>query len=345
MRFFRKVINRLISFSHPYFRGPDYNANWKLSKSIINKMLNGQELQLIDIGARDFSLGELDGFRSLCDYIAFDADKEEALRLKRSKQGYSFARFRVIPLYVGNKIGEKDFHIYNSPGESSSLHPDKYFAKAFNSNLAIKKTVLVNESTLDEITSENSLNPDFIKLDTQGTELDILKNADNAIKECLMIESEVEIIPMYSGQSLFHDVSSFLYKKDFQMLYLNRVFTQKKYSKKTCRGQLIFADALYGITINKALTLPIEKQLKYCCLLINYGLIDSAIELHDSNPLISKNSTAITAYLKKYRTEVKFNSLIKIIFIGFINKFVIWLLSKIKTNGLHYDSDRSWNIR
>ena len=342
---FKKFVKSLISFSHPYFRVPDFNANWKLPKGIIKKMLNGKELQLIDIGARDFSLGELDGFRSLCDYIAFDADKEAALRLKQSKQVNSFARFRVIPLYVGNQIGEKDFHIYNSPGESSSLYPDKYFAKAFNSNLAIKKTVLVNESTLDEIASQNSLNPDFIKVDTQGTELDILKNADNAIKECLMIESEAEIIPIYSGQSLLHDVSSFLYEKDFQILYLNRVFTQKKYSKKSCRGQLIFVDALYGITVKKALTLPIEKQLKYCCLLINYGLIDSAIELHDSNPLISKNSRAITEYLKEYRTEVKLNSLIKIIFIGCINKFVIWLLSIIKTNGLHFDSDRSWNIR
>ena len=83
--------------------------------------------------------------------------------------------------------------------------------------MAETKTVLVNESTLDEITSQNNLNPDFIKVDTQGTELDILKNADNAIKECLMIESEAEIIPMYSGQSLFHDVSSFLYEKDFQL--------------------------------------------------------------------------------------------------------------------------------
>jgi len=344
MIFSKKVLKRFI---HPYFRVLDYNANWKLSKYEVNKMLNGQELQIIDIGARNFSLSELDGFRTLCDYIAFDADEQEALRLRKDKQGKGFARFRVIPFYVGNKVGVRDFHIYNSPGLSSSLYPDKYYLEAFSnsSEYVIKKTVSVHESTLDKITLHYSLNPDFIKLDTQGTELDILKNADNATKECMMIESETEMIPMYSGQSLFHDVSSFLYKKGFQLLYLNRVFGQKKYSKKSCRGQLIFADALYGITIEKALTLPIEKQLKYCCLLINYGLIDSAIELHDSNPLISKKSRAITEYLKKYRTEVKFNSLIKTICTGCINKFVIWLLSIIKTNGLHVDSDRSWNIR
>ena len=348
MRVFKKVVKKLISFfPHPYFQVLDYNANWKLSKHEVNKMLNGQELQIVDIGARDFSLGELDGFRTLCDYIAFDADAKEAIKLRKNKRGKGFARFRVIPLYVGNKVGARDFHIYNSPALSSSLYPDKYYAEAFaySSEHVIEKTVSVHESTLDKITLKYSLNPDFIKLDTQGTELDILKNADNATKECMMIESEVEMIPFYEGQSLFHDVSSFLYKKGFQILYLNRVFAQKKYSKKSCRGQLTFADALYGITIKKALTLPIEKQLKYCCLLINYGLIDSAIELYDSNPLISKKSSAITEYLKNYRTEVKFNSSIKIICIGCINKFVIWLLSIVKTNGLHCDSDRSWNIR
>ena len=41
--------------------------------------------------------------------------KEEALRLKRSKQGYSFARFRVIPLYVGNKIGGTNANGFNNP--------------------------------------------------------------------------------------------------------------------------------------------------------------------------------------------------------------------------------------
>ena len=132
---------------------------------------------------------------------------------------------------------------------------------------------------------------------------------------------------MYKDQPLLHDISKFLYEKDFQLLYLNRVFGQKIHSRKPCRGQLLFADALFGITARKALSLPIDKQIKYFYLLINYGLIDSAIEIHDSNPSIANDTPAITKFLNSYRSY------------GYIERLKDFLLAALfnklsKTSGL-----------
>ena len=54
---------------------------------------------------------------------------------------------------------------------------------------------------------------DFLKLDTQGNELNIIKSIGSKISNVSVIKTEVEMIPMYKNQPLFHDVSSFLYQE------------------------------------------------------------------------------------------------------------------------------------
>ena len=213
-----KVLEQFILRLHPYFNVLDYNYNWKLKSSVARKLLGNRIIQIIDVGARGFSLGEIDGFKSCSDYIGFDADQEEASKLEKSPNSQQFHNTRIFPLFVGDGCGKKVFHIYEEPGDSSSLQPDKYFAKSFKPRLKIKNSVIVNQSTLNNLCCQYSLQPDLIKIDTQGTELSILQNSGNALEGCLIVETEAEIIPMYKDQPLLHDISKFLYEKDFQML-------------------------------------------------------------------------------------------------------------------------------
>ena len=63
--------------------------------------------------------------------------------------------------------------------------------------------------------------PDLIKLDTQGSELDILKSlSKNNLNNVLGIEIEVEFIEMYKNQPLFGEINSFLSKNNFEILDL-----------------------------------------------------------------------------------------------------------------------------
>ena len=61
---------------------------------------------------------------------------------------------------------------------------------------------------------------DLLKLDTQGNELDILKSLGHRINDVQVIKVEVEMVPMYEGQPLFHDVAAYLDSQGFEFVDL-----------------------------------------------------------------------------------------------------------------------------
>src|SRR6202042_1260759 len=112
--------------------------------------------------------------------------------------------------------------------------------------------------------------PDFIKLDTQGTELEILRGSPEAVAHALMVEAEVEFTSIYEGQPLFHDVAQFMHQNGFELLYLNRVFQTREAYRGEARGQMIFGDALFGQSPANLARFAAERVARYAVLLINY---------------------------------------------------------------------------
>ena len=305
--------------------------------------MQNEILQVIDIGAAGLSVPELSSFYNIIDYIAFETDEKEIKKLSKNPKINEFNTFKSYNYFVGKDSQKTDFYTYKLSELNSSFLPDSYFINNFigGENFEIKDSFKIESTSLNTIQKKDSINPDFIKIDTQGSELEILINAENVLEECLMIESEVMFIPIYDQQPLFYEISSFLYSKNFQLFYLNRAFAQRESCKKSCRGQLCYGDALFGLDIQIAKKLSLSKQIKYCCLLINYGIIDAAIELHDANPEIGKKNCQITKYLDDYRKSSK----IEFFFKGIINILIINILKIIKSNGMRTDMDRAWNIR
>src|SRR5207248_2510884 len=62
---------------------------------------------------------------------------------------------------------------------------------------------------------------DFIKLDTQGSELDILQGAGFLLDDCLGLQLEVMFSPLYEGQPLFADVDTYLRSRGFVLWRLD----------------------------------------------------------------------------------------------------------------------------
>ena len=129
--------------------------------------------------------------------------------------------------------------------------------------------------------------------------------------------------------------------KGFELLYLNRVYGKSSRFKGEARGQLIFGDALFGISRDKALKLDLKKQIKYVALLINYGHLDFAFDVYNNNTYLQKKLPEIGKLLKSLNNRNK----LKLAFKIFIDKLIFVLLTLRKTNGMSYDSDRSWPTR
>src|SRR4029078_7492374 len=88
---------------------------------------------------------------------------------------------------------------------------------------------------------------DVLKLDTQGTEFEILASSSRVLEHVLLVETEVEFVELYKGQKLAFDFEKAMHEKGFEILYLNRVFLNRRAYEGPSRGQQIFGDILFGV--------------------------------------------------------------------------------------------------
>ena len=199
---FKQLFKYLIGITI-YNKVPVYNLNWFKKAEFYNKILKDSPITLVDVGARNNSLEELIPLQNNLNYIGFDADVNEVARLNSKKNNYKSAKY--IASYVGPSNSSVKFGLHHNGGESSVYPFDKYFNKWFRDGDEnyVKEYIELKSNCLDDLINEDV---DVIKLDTQGTEYEILIEAKKCLNDALIVESEVEFLQMYEGQKLAHDV-------------------------------------------------------------------------------------------------------------------------------------------
>lgn len=339
--------NALLSLRSPYFSELPYNLNWMPSKACgIQKVLeNSAPISLVDVGCRGGIPDELLPISKSIFAIGFDADKDECERL--NQQPHPCRERKTFPLFIAGGEHPVDFHLFHARGSSSSLRPGARFQTLFGGAVfEIEQSIQVEGVSLDYFFRNHPdlPLPDFIKLDTQGTELPILQGGLSVLQSCSMVEVEVEFIEMYEGQNLFSDIMSFMLKQGFDLFHMNRVFSQRRGFSAFAKGQLTFGDALFVRREDCLSEYTSEKLLNFIILLINYGYLDMASHLISDKRLAADLRVKLSKILEKMcgrwslrKFSKKVNPL--------IDKVILFLLWLRKTNGLTFDSDRSWPVR
>ena len=107
----------------------------------------------------------------------------------------------------------RTFYQTNTGMTSSLLPPNLKFVELFQ-NLAefmqVVSTGQVDTVRLDDVAEIRAQGCDLLKLDTQGTEAEILAHASETLRSCLIVHTEVEFVPLYEGQPLFAEVDQLL---------------------------------------------------------------------------------------------------------------------------------------
>jgi FkbM family methyltransferase len=324
------------------FAGLPYNLNWGTKKTALASFLSKHHLSIMDVGARRAPIPELASLSTFIRYYGFDADKEECERLIAHPPS-EFAEYRILPCLLDEERKTVAFHLYSLPGYSSVLEIDEEFNRSFLvPPIRLEKTVDLPAISLDEVLETERIEPpDMLKLDTQGSELSILRGGVRTLEGAGLLEIEVEFFPMYTGQPLFAEVDQFLRKAGFELLYLNRNFLQRKACYKgLARGQLMFADALYGRNISDVTaSWSTERAAKYVVLLCHYGHIDFACQLCTARPDILERFPEIAACFPSAPGNLQRG------LVSQLDKLSCLLLHCRRTNHLFGDSDRSWPIR
>ena len=139
----------------------------------------------------------------------------------------SYYRIKPFQLALSNRNGVAKFYVSSGSPEgqnnsdwdygnkSSSLYsPDTSFRKI--EWLKFNKEIEVKTQTISSFCIDHSIERvDFIHMDVQGAELDVLKGAGNKIRSIKAIWLEVENVSMYKGQPLKKDIERFMKESNF----------------------------------------------------------------------------------------------------------------------------------
>ena len=176
-------------------------------------------------------------------------DLEEKFKNNENISLYNFA--------LGESKLTSHMFISNNHGESSSFYKPKEHLNLYPEIKFNKSDLLYEIKPLDELGIQNI---DFLNIDTQGFELEVLKGATNTLlKNVKYILIEINTKELYKGAPLVNDIDSFLRNYDF--IRTDTQFWAEKdpwgdafYVKKDYIGYIRFfysmlKNSLYGIKV------------------------------------------------------------------------------------------------
>src|SRR5262249_12351091 len=151
--------------------------------------------------------------------VGFEPDAVECRRLNDSVRPGRSERYFATAL--GKSDGTGTLHLAVRPACSSLYPPDAAVVRRYPQVYGDIREVGTEEVALTTLDSwwidAGRPRISFIKLDTQGSEWDILTAGSRVLPGCLGLEVEVEFNALYLGQPLFHDVDRLLREAGFSL--------------------------------------------------------------------------------------------------------------------------------
>jgi len=186
--------------------------NHKEDITLLLKKNKIEKRGIIHIGAHEGQ--EVESYLSLGfkKIMLIEANPDLAENLKNNFK--SFKEVTVINNAISDSEGTVDFHIHTSrtgSTEPSSLLKMKEF-KNIVPSLNTIKTIKVSAISLGKLFEWNYLIQDynFLNVDVQGAELQVFKGASSILNFFDVIISEVNLIELYEGAPLEHEIVQFL---------------------------------------------------------------------------------------------------------------------------------------
>jgi FkbM family methyltransferase len=206
---------------------------------------------------------------------------------------------RTYPVALSDRPGEAPLYITALPNMSSILEPDaaqfgRYRKKGEDARVVRTETVPVER--LDTLAQADGFAPDVLKVDTQGSELLVLKGAEQSLCSVMVAEIEVSFFRRYVGQPLFGEIEAWTNERGFELIELHRLKRYRTANSLGIRqtllggsqrsGRVAYGDAIFMRTPQSILAAARgdggASLLKAIVALLAYGKADHAAALLDA---------------------------------------------------------------
>jgi FkbM family methyltransferase len=144
------------------------------------------------------------------------------------------------PVAVGAVAKETQFHIAENSISSSLLQmQDLHLDAAPNSRFV--RDITVNVRPLHELVDALGIHSNrlFLKIDTQGTEPDVIEGAMPIMDRIVGIKTELSLVELYGGQNLYHKIDALIRDLGFTLWDVVPVF------RNLTTGRLLQFDGIY----------------------------------------------------------------------------------------------------
>ena len=240
-----------------------YNFQTNIEKLLKNKKLIG-----LDVGAQGgFNSDKFfpERYNKYFESILVDP-------LKNSLEGKESTH--TINKGLWSSKGVRKLYILNKRPQSSSMYePDKkslsiYGFKEKDFHLFdVSKTETVECDTLSSSLKALNINTlDYLKIDTQGAELEILKGLENY--RPLLIKCEVQIFPMYKKEPSWTEVTDLLYKLGYIVSDWKKIGSHA--TRAPVEMDMVF---IPNFLIDSGKKLILEKEKEFISLMLISGQI------------------------------------------------------------------------
>ena len=138
----------------------------------------------------------------LCDVIGFEPQPQALARLEQMKGPHE----RYLP-YVLADGTQRILNVCELEGMTSLLVPDPERLALFNLFPiwgSVKERIPVTTRKLDDIAEIAHL--DFLKMDVQGAEREVLAHGRAKLQDTVMVQTEVSFVPLYRDQPSLGDM-------------------------------------------------------------------------------------------------------------------------------------------
>jgi FkbM family methyltransferase len=219
------------------------------------KAFNETPFGFIDIGSMGGIHSLVTSIDSITHALCFEPGDKEYLKLKEMySTNNTFAKVTIMPNALGGTDkSEAKLYVSKVLTNTSLLQPSINFINRYSANRFEVDSI----QSISTITLDNALRIepklfgqkwDFIKIDTQGSEWEILSGATKTLENVVAIWCEVEFFPVYTEQKLYADIDLLLREHGF---FIYALYPHYRSTKSIDRitgdteERVMWADALF----------------------------------------------------------------------------------------------------